>query len=307
MLVTLGTLLRHMAPLLTLAFIEAACAPDTSQRIGGETRWINVAEGQLKTQVFVGKNVGTRPVLVLILHGDIPRPPPDYQYLFAQLLTQGLPEATERSAALRAALGDDWDDRNIVAAGVLRPGYADPSGERSSGVAGRAIGDNYTPQVVDAVATAARDLKGRYAASAVILVGHSGGGAIVANVLGRHPDLADGALLVACGCDPEAWRARMRAQRPAPMWDERNPSLMPLTLVDGISRDTHVRLLVGEKDDVAIPEDSRRYAAALQDRGIDARLTVAPGLGHNILMTSESFREMGSLVKDVSEVGRLRP
>ena len=283
----------------TIPLVVAACAPDTSQQLGGETHWIDVADGRVKTQVFVGEKVGAGPILFLILHGDLPSPPPDYQYLFARLLTEGFPG--ERAALLRAALGDDWDARSIVAAGVLRPGYADPSGERSSGEMGMAVGDNYTPQVVDAVAIAARRLKETYTARAVVLVGHSGGGAIAANILGRHPDLADGALLVACGCDPEAWRARMRVQQPAPIWDEPNPSLMPLTLIDGISRDTRVRLLVGEEDDVTIPEDSRRYAAALQERGVDAQLTVVPGLGHNILITPESFRELASLVDDLGD------
>ncbi len=101
---------------------------------------------------------------------------------------------------------------------------------------GMAVGDNYTPEVVDAVATVARRLESMHDASAVVLVGHSGGGTIAANVLGRHPDVADAALLVGCGCDPEAWRARMRAQQPNSIWDERTASLMPLSLVGGVAR-----------------------------------------------------------------------
>jgi pimeloyl-ACP methyl ester carboxylesterase len=134
----------------------------------------------------------------------------------------------------------------------------------------------------------------------VVLVGHSGGAAIVANILGRHPDLADAALLVACGCDPEAWRARMRVQQPSPIWDAPNPSLMPLSLAGGVTPGTRVRLLVGEEDDVAPPQDSRRYAAALEAREIDVRVTVAPGLGHNILMTPDAFREVGALVGELA-------
>lgn len=276
--------------------VLVACAPETSDTIGGETQWIDVAGGRLKTQVFAHVSDGRRPILILILHGDIPNPPPDYQYLFAKLLVEGIPGSTERSAALRAALGARWERKSIVAAGILRPGYADPSGDRSSGEMGRAVGDNYTPEVVDAVAAAARDLKAKYDASEVVLVGHSGGGAIAANVLGRHPDVASYALLVACGCDPEAWRARMRAQQPGSVWDEPISSLMPLSLVDGIARDTRVRLLAGENDDVILPSDIARYAIALRARDIEVRLTVAPGLGHNILMSPEAFRELGLLV-----------
>jgi len=269
-----------------------ACAPETSDAIGGETQWVDVPGGRVKTQVFTRLSDGRRPILILILHGDIPNPPPDYQYLFAKLLVEDVPEYAE----LRAALGPRWERKSIVAAGILRPGYADPSGDRSSGEMGKAIADNYTAEVVDAVAAVARDLEAKYDASAVVLVGHSGGGAIAANVLGRHPEVASYALLVACGCDPEAWRARMRAQRPGSVWDEPISSLMPLSLVDGIAGDTRVRLLAGEKDDVVLLPDIARYAVALRARDVEVRLTIAPGLGHNILLSPEAFRELGLLV-----------
>jgi predicted esterase len=279
--------------------VLVACAPETSESIGGETQWIDAAGGRLKTQVFARVSDGRRPILVLVLHGDVPDPPPDYQYLFAKLLVEEIP----KYADLRAALGTRWERKSIVAAGILRPGYADPSGDRSSGEIGNAVADNYTAEVVDAVAAAARELKAKYNASAVVLVGHSGGGAIAANVLGRHPDVASYALLVACGCDPEAWRARMRAKQPGSVWDEPNSSLMPLSLVDGIAGDTRVRLLGGENDDVVLPADIARYAIALRARDIEVRLTIAPGLGHNILMSPDAFRELGLLVGALGDTG----
>jgi predicted esterase len=303
---------------LAVAFAAAACAPSTSESLGGETHWIDVEEGDLKAQVFKDADVVDRPILVLVLHGDLPNPRPDYQYLFAKMLTlPNEPEAwaslraafpadwsDERIAgvatAIRAALGSHWNHQRVVAAGILRPGYTDPSGDRSFGDMGMAVGDNYTPEVVDAVATAARRLAIMYNASAVVLVGHSGGAAIAANVLGRHPDSADSALLVACGCDPEAWRARMHAQQPDDaIWAGVTSSLLPLSLVDGVGPEVQVRLLVGEADDVALPDDSRKYAGALQARGIDARLNVVPGLGHNILMTPDAFRELSALIGEL--------
>ena len=279
------------------ALVIASCSPDTTTQIGGETIWLDVGQGRMKAQVFARENIGDRPILILFLHGDLPNPPPDYHYLAAKAITIGLRDAAEWNAELRTALGLDWQDGDIVAAGILRPGYSDPSGDRSSGRIGRAVADNYSPEVVDAVASATRQLIEIYDARAVVFVGHSGGGAIVANILGRHPDLADGALLVGCACDPTAWRSRMRMQ--FQIGDEPNPSLLPLSLVDHVDPKTIVRLIVGEEDDVAIPEDSRRYTEALHERGIDARLTIEPGLGHNILITAASYRELGSLVRQV--------
>jgi pimeloyl-ACP methyl ester carboxylesterase len=288
--------------MLAMSALVVACTPDTPSRIGGTTRWLNVAQGRIKAQVFSREKLSDRPILIVVLHGDIPNPRPDYQYLVAKALTLGWPDVPERSAALRTALGKDWQDDDVVAAGILRPGYTDPSGDRSSGEMGRAVGDNYTPEVVDAIVSATRQLSEIYKARAVVLVGHSGGGAIVADVLGRYPDLADGALLVGCACDPEAWRSRMRGR--LPIGNEPNLSLLPLSLVGQVRPQTVVRLVVGADDDVVLPEDSRRYAEALRQRGVDARLTIEPGLGHNILVTTAAFRELGSLVRTVATAGR---
>lgn len=47
-----------------------------------------------------------------------------------------------------AALGD------VVAAAIVRPGYADPTGDTSSGQRGLTTGDNYTIDRIEAVVTA---------------------------------------------------------------------------------------------------------------------------------------------------------
>ena len=210
-------ILNAIVVTLAMSAFATACSSHTSTRIGGETVWIDVAEGQLKTQVFATANVSVRPILILVLHGDIPNPRPDYQYRFTRAITTGFSEDNEQSASLRSALGEKWKNEEIVAAGILRPGYTDPSGDRSAGDMGMAYGDNYTPEVVDAVASATGALKEMSNPRAVVVIGHSGGGAITANLLGRYPGLVDGALLVGCGCDPEAWRSRMRVQDPRPI------------------------------------------------------------------------------------------
>ena len=251
------------------AAAAASCRPAQSQwneDDGGVTRWIDVAGGRLKTRVYTGPSSSSSPVLVLVLHGDLPEPPPSYQYEFAKVLA-----------------GRTGNFADVIAAGVLRPGYSDPTGDRSSGDMGRAIADNYTPEVVDAVAGAARELSKAHDASTIVLVGHSGGGAIAANLLGRHPGLARGAVLAGCGCDPAAWRKRRRAETGNPMFDGPTRSLHPLDLAQDVALETVVRLVVGANDDVTPPADSHAYAAALRERGIDVSVDVVPGLGHNIL------------------------
>jgi len=244
---------------------------------GGVTRWIDVPPGRLKTRIYTGTAVSTSPVLVLVLHGDLPEPPPSYQYEFAKVIADRF--------------------EGVVAAGVLRPGYRDPTGAQSSGDLGRAIADNYTPEVVGAVARTARELSNASHARGIVLVGHSGGAAIVADVLGRHPGLARGAVLVGCGCDPSAWRARRRAETGNPMFDGPTRSLLPLNLADEVAPGTVVRMVVGEDDDIAPPADSQAYAKALRERSIDVAVDVIPGLGHNILFAPQVLDALANILK----------
>ena len=248
---------------------------------GGVTRWIDVPGGQLKTRVHTRGAAPEAPILVLVLHGDLPEPPPSYQYEFAKNIA---------------------DTTGIVAAGVLRPGYSDPVGDRSSGDMGRAVADNYTPEVIDAVASAVRALATERDARAVVLVGHSGGAAIAANLLGRHPDVAQGAVLVGCACDPAAWRASRLVDTGNPVFRGPTRSLQPLNLADDVAPGTIVRLVVGENDDVAPPAHSQAYARALRERGIDASVAVVPGLGHNILFAPSVFDTVTDLLAMLTRV-----
>ena len=264
--------------LVLCSLLIAGCTPPAADAIfgrGGEVQWIDVTEGRLKAQVYSTTPSSARPTLVIVLHGDVFDPTPSYQYAFAQALTEGF-DAPAMPDRVRARLRTQPDLHDIVAAGLLRPGYTDNAGDRSDGRRGEARGDNYTAEAVDAVATAARTLARRFMARRVVLVGHSGGATIAAIVLGRHPEVADAALLVACGCG---------ATR----------SLQPLDVARGIRQDVTVRLLVGAEDAVTPAEQSRRYAEVLRQRGLDAQVTVLPGLGHDITFTGPVFSEVARL------------
>jgi pimeloyl-ACP methyl ester carboxylesterase len=112
-----------------------------------------------------------------------------------------------------------------------------------------------------------------------MLVGHSGGATIAALVLGRHPEVADAALLVACGCGTTR-------------------SLQPLNVAQRVRKDVTVRLLVGADDTVTPAGQSQRYAEVLRQRGVDARVTVLAGLGHNITFTQPVFSEAARLLRN---------
>jgi pimeloyl-ACP methyl ester carboxylesterase len=257
--------------------------PSVSPSDSGRTEWVTIPAGRLKLRVYEPGHPAAHPVLIVVLHGDIPHPPPSYQYEFAQRITAQVP--------------------GVIAAGVLRPGYSDSYGDTSSGVLGDWVGDNYTTAVIDAVAEAVGQLRRESSARAVILVGHSGGAAIAGDLIGRHPGLAEGALLVSCPCDVPAWRAYMKGMRPAKqaaIWEGAVPSLSPVALAKDVAPRTRVRLVVGSADDVAPPRFSREYVDTLTRHGVDARLSIEPGLGHDILLEPAVMSELRSLITELA-------
>lgn len=242
-----------------------------------ETVWLQANGLRLKTKIYRSSKQSERPTLILVVHGDSPFAPPSYQYAFA-----------------RQTAGK-MDD--VVVAALLRPGYQDDAGDQSQGVRGKTTGDNYTPQVVDAVAQVIDQLKARFHPAKTILAGHSGGAAITGNVLGRWPTSVDGALMVSCPCDLVAWRRHMLKMQMNPIWLEPVKSLSPIDLAGQVRRTAIVRMLVGAEDPVAPPELTQDYASALRKHGDDVTVTVVPGFKHDILLEPFTLDALQSLVE----------
>lgn len=237
-------------------------------------RW--AAPGLLCGQEYYSAHRTASPALVVVLHGDAPFHRPDYQYRLARQVAQAT--------------------ANVVAVGLLRPGYADPAGHRSPGLRGLTTGDNYTPAAVKAVATTMEALRRRYHARRVVLVGHSGGAVLVGDVLGRYPALADAALLAACPCNVPAFRRHMAKLQVNPLWWQPVPLLSPQDVVGGVRAGLPVSVVTGLADPVALPAYSQRYAAALRERRVAAQLLELPGQGHEILLAPPVLAEIRRLV-----------
>lgn len=289
---SLNTIWHSAIAIFMLGFAATACdgtrgyvrgATQASVLVAGEGEfvWLDTIEGRLGGRAFLSAELNEDPVLAIVLHGDRLEPDDSYHYVFAQTV------ASEVS--------------NAILVGLLRPGYRDEQGNRSDGDILTATGDNYTREVVDAVADATRQLKDRYKAAATVLIGHSGGAAIAALVLGNHPEVADAALLLACPCDLQAWRTHMMTLRPSPVWQRPHQGLSPLDSAAGVPSTSIVELLVGDEDDVVRIEYSDDYASALRARDVEARVTVLPGLGHNILLQPAVVSEAIELITRVEE------
>ncbi len=220
-------------------------SPDNLTRVTGDREC-------LVAKTFAANSLSA-PVLYVVLHGDTSGGgPSDYHYAVAQRLGNA---------------------ENAVAVALIRPGYFDSAGAKSSGNNFNRT-DSYTAENVDDIAGAIKNLKAFYKPSRVVLVAHSGGSAISAVILGRTPHLANAAVLVSCPCDIEAWRS-MTGRRPWPN------SESPIRYVDRIPTDARVAVLVGSNDTDTPSKLSEEYLAALKGRGIAATLDVLQGATHN--------------------------
>lgn len=201
---------------------------------------------------------GPQRVVVALLHGD----------------SRGVLEARHI---------ERWNSvgRNLAAPGravvlLVRPGYRSPAGDSSGWANPR--DDDYTVANVDRIAQALRALRVRHGAERVVMVGHSGGAALAALVLGRHPDAADGALLLGCPCDVPPWREhRNRQRQTSGTWAN---SLNPLDAVAGLRPGAQVQVITGERDDNTLPEFGRRWAGAAAARGLPVAFESVRGRDH---------------------------
>ncbi len=238
---------------LLVAVPNAFCAPCTPEDFESHVSG--------SSQCLLMRRFGlTEPeTMVVWLHGDVSSGgPANYHFAVAQ------------SAAAHFA------SARVVSIALVRPGYPDGSGE-SSTVAPLSGGrtDHYTLENLEEVGVAIERLRAHFKPKFVVAVGHSGGAATAAVLLGMKPGLLDAAVLVACPCELVAWRANRPGAR---QWTS---SENPRAWADKVSTASQVIALTGAKDDNTQPDLARGYVNALQARGVEARFALLPDESHN--------------------------
>lgn len=214
-------------------FLLVAAAAQTSR---AEKEWLGTTGQRVRANIFrsADANASSHPVLVVILHGDLDAA---YHYVWAANAAKQI--------------------HGIVAVALVRPGYKDDAGDTSDGRMGNTTGDNYTPEVLNQLDAAIHQLIAELHPSAVVLMGHSGGAAISADLLAWDQGLAKAALLLSCPCDLPPWRKHMKPLHPSPLWDEPITSISPVDVVDKISPKARITLIVGERTPLLLPSSPR--------------------------------------------------
>jgi len=240
--------------------------------------WVSTNLGCMHIKSYKNDKLSAHPNLVFVLHGDAPNNLPGYQY--------------------RMAFNIAMLNENTVAVGVLRPGYTDPENFSSDGDRGNCSGDNYTRDRVDAIAQLIQKLQAQYHPSKTILLGHSGGAAISANVASLYPNLLNATVLVACPCDVPAWRTYMSSKQPAiAAWTENVESISPQSLVDSINPNNKIILISGDHDEVVPMDFSVKYYRALQQKHKQTEFIRIPYESHEIMQHDSVMLAMHRLLE----------
>ncbi len=212
--------------------------------------------------------------IVVWLHGDVSSGgPANYHFRLAQ----------------KAA--EDFSASNVMSVALVRPGYPDGSGASSTVSfhhSGRS--DHHARENIAEVGAVIEKLRLKYKPESVIIVGHSGGAATAAVLLGMKPQLAEAAVLVACPCELVAWRSS-GSRRP---WGNSENSTR---WAEKIGASTKVIALTGAKDDNTPPSLASNYVDLLRSRGIDASFQVVAEATHNSALRSvEVFDAIAKLL-----------
>ena len=190
------------------------------------------------------------------------------------------------------------ENHNVVAVGILRPGYTDNEGNYSKGIRGEATGDNYTKEVLESIHHLTVELIEEYNPSKVILVGHSGGAAISANLIAQYTNFYSDALLISCPCDLHAWRKHMKELNPeARIWDMAVSSLSPIEEIKNIDEPTHITMVHGNNDEIVPLRIANDYFKKLKAHNKEATFVILENQGHEIALNKRIFEIIKELVE----------
>ena len=202
----------------------------------------------------------------------------------------------DRLLAVAARISQSAPDDGVVV--LQRPGYRSPLGT-SEGHA-RMEDDDYTAENVQHLAAAVRTLRSTWKSSRVVWVGHSGGAALGALVLGREAGVADAAVLAGCPCGSiREWRTHRNASRGRPsdgLWPR---SLSPVDHMSALSPGMEIILITGDRDENTLARFNEPWLDKALSRGVNARMITLPGIGHGGVIDSPDLtRHTVQLLKE---------
>lgn len=264
-------------PLFFYFRVEKDLLRNTDKHLEDTLNWIGTKNGSLHVKTFKSDSLSDSPNLVFVIHGDAPFSKPGNQYVMAKNIATA--------------------NKNTISIGILRPGYTDAEDITSNGVRGLTTGDNYTPENIDAIAEVINKLKSIYHPRKTVIAGHSGGAALAGDIIGTYPALSDAAVLVSCPCNVPKFREHMKELQNNPIWSAEVKSISPVDVAEKINEIEEVVLIIGEQDDVTPIALSREYYEKLKLLQRNVQLILIPGVGHEILLSTQVLDAVNEILK----------
>lgn len=229
-----------------------------------------------KIRTYKSSELLAHPILVVTLHGDANQGVNDSFFDFTKSITS--------------------ENSNVIAVAMLRPGFSDLQGNKSDGVKGFSVGDNYDEPRVAQLAGAIAFLKNYYNVEKVVLVGDSGGAALGANITAMFPGLVDHAFISACPCNINAWRKIMYELTNMSIFSRELTKTSPVDIAAQIPDSTSISIYVGELDKKTPPSLSQEFKSVLLENGKDVRFTLVQGGGHGNLGAPQLMDELSMVI-----------
>ena len=136
--------------------------------------------------------------------------------------------------------------------------------------------DYYLPELADDLAYLVKYFKARSGARKVVMVGTSAGSTFSGIIIGRYPELVDGAVLVSCNCT-----VRRRLRHFGVSTGSWVSSLSPDMYVERVPDNKVVIALAGSTDRMTPAPLNKLYIEELKQAGVqNAHFTLRKGLGH---------------------------
>lgn len=290
-------MMRLIFCLLVLGFYckaSFAAYPNQIQGMPATTQWVLgranaclddnhlthiAANGQcLAIQTYMNELPAPHPILLVFIHGDgIPGGSPADYLKF---------QATQ------------FVSNHVVPIVLIRPGYYDSYGNYSTGnsYAFSANGypsDGYRPEVIETIADAVAELKSFYHPSCTVLVGHSGGAMMSGIILGKYPNLVNGAVLASVTYNVHAWASKHG-------WGNWPNSLSPSNWVDKIPKQDFIYIISGTDDTDTYPEMTLQYVNVLKQADVNTHFISVLGGTHNSIVI-DTPQEFDAAIKNAIE------
>ena len=230
---------------------------------------VSAANQCLVLDVFKSPNADNEPLLVVFVHG------------------YGLTNRGNRAVQGFQNAIKDASSRNLVFVAITRPGYQNGR-ENSSGLNYYNSGDAYRPYIIKSIATAIMRLGEHNNANNIAVIGHSGGGTILAAGLGTVPTFnPELAVLIASNLNVPAWVSHRGFNN----WPTEK-SLSPHELTANVSRVVEVIAVSGSSDSNALSKFSSEYVDLMKRDGKNAHHVIIEGASHNGILRDSRLWEM---------------